>query len=320
MGRLILVFSMVLGCLAATAAAQSTAIRLQAREEVVITKPVVTLSDIAQIESPRVQDDETLIALKKIVVGSSPKIGESLTIEGTDILAKLRSEGVRLDQIRYSVPRQVVVTRAFREVTTDELELALASFLEREDRQIDVKKLVVERPIRIAPDSDGVEVVSLNSAQPGRFGVDFRSLASSDEVRFQLRAIGDEWRLMPVAAKPLKRGELVAGDAVELVKMSASVVGRDTVENISDIVGHAVTRDVGQGELFRITTLSMPPVVRAGSRVTLVVKRGLLEASATGVALENGGVRQEIKVRNDVSKRIVVGKVVEEGLVSVEVR
>lgn len=302
------------------AVAEPTAIRMQGREDVVVTKAVVQLQDIAQIESPRVQDDEMLITLKRIVVGSSPKVGEKMTIEGTDILAKLRSEGVRLDQIRYSLPRQVVVTRAFREVTTDELELALASFLEREDRQIDVKKLVVERPVRIPPDSDGVEVVALSAAQPGRFGVDFRSRTASDEVRFQLRAIGDEWRLMPVAAKPLKRGEVVSGEAVELMKMSSSVVGRDTVENISDIVGHAVTRDLGQGELFRVATLSIPPVVRAGARVTLLVKHGRLEASATGVALENGGIGQEIKVRNDVSKRMITGKVVEEGLVSVEVR
>ena len=44
---------------------------------------------------------------------------------------------------------------------------------------------------------------------------------------------------------------------------------------------------------------------------------GRLEATATGVALENGGFNQEIRVRNEGSKKVVVAKVLEAGLVSV---
>lgn len=303
---------------ATLAVAQSpTSIRIQGREEAVVTNPVVRLSDIAQIESPRIQDDDLLISLKKIVVGSSPKTGESMTIEGTDVIDRLRMHGIKLNEVRYSLPRQITIRRAFREVSSEELEKALVSFLEGYDRQIDLKKLVVEKPVRIPPDSNGVEVVGLHPMRPGRYGVDFRSVAASDEVRFQLRAVADEWRLIPVATKPLKRGEIVGGDAVELVRMTGGVVGKDTVENISDIVGHAVTRDVGHGEPFRISILALPPVIRTGSKVTLVVRQGRLEASATGIALEDGKLGQEIRLRNEVSKKIVFGKVVEEGLVAV---
>jgi flagella basal body P-ring formation protein FlgA len=42
------------------------------------------------------------------------------------------------------------------------------------------------------------------------------------------------------------------------------------------------------------------------------------EATASGVALENGGIGQEIKVRNDASKKVVSGQVLEAGIVRVQ--
>jgi flagella basal body P-ring formation protein FlgA len=62
----------------------------------------------------------------------------------------------------------------------------------------------------------------------------------------------------------------------------------------------------------------IPPVVKSGSRVTLLFKRGQLEVTASGIALENGIVGSEIKVRNENSKRVVIGRVADEGLVVVE--
>ena len=39
--------------------------------------------------------------------------------------------------------------------------------------------------------------------------------------------------------------------------------------------------------------------------------------TAVGTALENGGLGQDIRVRNDSSKKIVMGRVIEPGLVMV---
>ena len=51
--------------------------------------------------------------------------------------------------------------------------------------------------------------------------------------------------------------------------------------------------------------------------MAIVFRFGRREATATGVALENGGFNQEIRVRNEGSKKVVVAKVLEAGLVSV---
>lgn len=305
------------GARAESEAFSGAMIRVEGRPESVVTESVVRLGDVAQIESPNVQNDEAIIQLKRIVVGESPKAGEVVVLDGSKVLQKMRDEGVKLDSLRYTLPRQMTVTRAFREVKGDELERVLSAFIAKDGRQIDVKQLVMEKPVRIPTDSMGLEVVALKTTQPGHIGVDYKSIAGSDEVRFHLRAIADEWRLMPVAAKPLTRGTIVTAQDVKLEKLNATALGKDSVENIGDIVGRSVTKDIGQGEMFKTSAIIIPPVITAGSKVTLVFRQGRLEVTATGTALENGAAGAEIKVRNEASQKVVSGRVSEPGLVMV---
>lgn len=297
--------------------AMPSTIRVQGRAEAIVTDGTIRLGDVAQIDSPNVQDDEAIIHLKKISVGTSPKAGESTTLEGTQVLERLRDQGVRLDSLRYSLPRQIAVTRAFREVKMEELERALSSFLAKGEKNLDVKQLIIDKPVRLPTDSLGLEVVALETTRPGHIGVDYKSVAGSDEVRFQLRALADEWRLMPVASRPLVKGAMVTANDVHLVKMNGTAVSRDSVENLGDIVGRNLTKDIGQGEMFKAAAVVVPPVIAAGTRVTIVFRQNRLELTASGIALENGGLGQEIRVRNESSKKVLVAKVVEPGLVMV---
>jgi flagella basal body P-ring formation protein FlgA len=295
----------------------SPTIRVQGRADAVVTDKTVRLGDVAQIDSPNIQDDEAIIQLKRIAVATSPKAGESATLEGSTVLERLRAEGVRLDSIRYSLPRNITVTRAFREVKLDELERALTSFLSKSEKQVDVKQLMVDRPIRVPTDSLGLEVVALQAEKPGHIGIDYKSVAGSDEVRFQLKAFADEWRLMPVASRPLVKGATVTANDVQLVKVNGTSVGRDSFENLGDIVGRNLTKDLGQGEMFKASVVAVPAVVTAGSRVIVVFRQSRLEVTASGIALENGGMGQDIRVRNESSKKVIVGKVSDPGLVTV---
>lgn len=295
----------------------SSAIRVQGRADAVVTEPTIRLGDIAQVDSANIQDDEAVSQLKKIAIGNSPKAGETTTLDGSRVLERLRDDGVKLSSIRYSLPRQISVTRAFREVKLDELERALSFFLSKNNREVDVKQIVVDKPVRIPTDSLGLEVVALNATQPGHLGVDYKSVAGSDEVRFQLRAVADEWRLMPVAQRPLAKGAVVSAGDIQLQRINNVSVGRDAVENIGDLVGRTVTRDIGQGEVFRSNSVIVTPVINAGARVSVVFRQNRLEVSASGVALESGAKGQEIRVRNDTSKKILSGRVEGPGIVVV---
>jgi flagella basal body P-ring formation protein FlgA len=122
---------------------------------------------------------------------------------------------------------------------------------------------------------------------------------------------------MPVASRPLAKGATVTANDVQLMKVNGTALGRDSIENLGDIVGRNLTKDIGQGEMFKASTVVVPAVVTAGSRVTVVFRQNRLEVTASGIALENGGMGQDIRVRNESSKKVIVGKVSDPGLVTV---
>jgi flagella basal body P-ring formation protein FlgA len=294
-----------------------TEIRIEGRGTAVVADPVIRLSDIAEIESPSIMDDEAIVELRKLEIAKSPKAGTTHIIRGVEVLDTLRDAGVRLRDIVYNIPKDIAVTRAYREVGIPELEMALKSFLKGEEKQIELKQLVKAQPVKIPVDSFGVEVVGIRPISRGRFDIDYRSKAGAEEVRFQMKALADEWKLMPVATRVVKRGDIITADDVRLEKVNAKGIQSDAVTELGDVIGRETKRDIGQGQMFRVSSIETPPVIRVGARVSMVYRRGRLEAEASGIALESGAEREIIKVKNEASNRVVTARVVSTGLVEV---
>ncbi len=292
-------------------------VTLQGKSEAVVSGPSVTLGDVANIMSPRAEDDAKVARMRQIAIAASPKAGESLRLEGAKVLERVAAEGIDLNAVRYTIPTELTVTRSFREVQMAELEQALSAFLEKNPKPLDVKKISIDRPVRIPTDSLGVEVVALESTRPGHIGIDYKAVSATDEARFQLRASADSWRMLPTASKPLKRGSVVGADDVRLTKLHDTASNKDALENPGDILGHVMTRDVSQGEVFRANVVDVPSVISAGSKVSLVVRQGRLEVTASGIAIESGPVGKEIKVQNESSKKVISGRIEGPGVVVV---
>lgn len=291
-----------------------TQIQIVGRSQVTVTEPMIRLSDIAEISSSRSEDDENVLELRKIEIMKSPQPGASAPIDAAFLLDRLKDQGVRLNDLRYTFPRTMSVQRAFREVSLNELEQAVRALLEKTEPNMELRRIDSRNPIKVAANAPKIEAISVDASKSGQIGVDFRSV---DDMRFSLRALVDEWRLVPTARRPLMKGDSVKGADIELVRKNTSSLGKNYVENISDIVGANLNRDVGQGESFERGILSVPPVVAAGSQVTIVYRNGSLEATATGTAIDAGAINDEIRIRNDSSKKIVKARIQNEGLVAV---
>lgn len=293
---------------------RATEIQIVGRPAVTVTEPMIRLSDIADISSGKLEDDEGIIALRKLEVTKSPLPGEKSLVDASFVLERMKEEGVRLSELRYTFPKSIAVERAYREVSVNELESAVRAFLGQAEPNLQLRRIDTRTPIRVAANAPRVEAIAVEGAKNGQIGVDFQS---TDDMRFRLKALVDEWRLVPTARRALLKGESVRGADVELVRKNVSALGRTYLDNISDIVGSTVNRDVGQGESFDRNSVSMPPMILAGSQVTIVYRNGALEASATGIALDSGSMNDEIRIRNDTSRKVVKGRVQDEGLVAV---
>ena len=297
----------------------SFGIVVQGRTEVTVTTPVLRLGDLAEILCNLKQDDETVIAMQKIFIEKSPLPGRSLTLSATQLLDKMRRAGIDLDEVGYTFPKVVTVRRAGRQITEGEVRSSIETYLERLGKDVTVKQISFFSEAQVSPGEITLAAEPAGSARPGKMDFIIRVNSEDDpEVKFEASAVVDEWREVPVARQSLSKGIVVQPDDVLMARMNVALLPRDIADAESGIIGLKLDENVASGETFHRARLAVPPVIEAGSKVTIAYRRGLLEASATGIALEAGIPGQEIKIKNDASKRIITGTAIQSGLVEVK--
>jgi flagella basal body P-ring formation protein FlgA len=138
-------------------------------------------------------------------------------------------------------------------------------------------------------------------------------------VQFPVFAEIEEWREIPVAARNLNRGERIGDADIVRARMRLQDLPKDVATREQDLVGLETKQPLAEGEIFRRAKVVVPPTITAGSKVTLRYRSQFFDATASGVSLENGAVGEQIKVRNESSKKVVSARVVEAGLAEVDI-
>ena len=288
------------------------------RSQVLVTKSDVLLGDLAEIRSTRLQDDEIIIGLQKIFITKAPAPGRQSEVSAAVVLEQLRSAGVDLNQIGYSLPRSMLVQRAGRAISHAEVTDAIRAALERGGREISLRRVDYRDNVFVLPGVVTLGAKLLETSVAGRMEFALSAeAAGSEPIRFQVGADIDEWREVPVAARPISKGSVIGEDDLKVARMSLRLVPGDAEVERGGIVGLEASRSIGLGEVFQRNKLVIPAVITAGSKVIMRYQTALIEATASGTALEAGIAGQIIKIKNDASRKILTGTVLEPGLVGV---
>ncbi len=87
---------------------------------------------------------------------------------------------------------------------------------------------------------------------------------------------------------------------------------------LKEIIGKVLRKDVASGAVLTTLILDSPQVVRRGEMVTIVGENRQLVVRTKGKAEDSGRVGEKIRVKNLSSDREVVGRVADDGTVVVE--
>jgi flagella basal body P-ring formation protein FlgA len=115
--------------------------------------------------------------------------------------------------------------------------------------------------------------------------------------------------LVPVLVRRVAVGEIVQPSDVDGLPVPANRVSSDTVVSRDDLVGKQVRRAVPVGRPVSAASVGEPVVVRRNAQITLVYEQGAVRLTASGRALQDGGVGDRIKVMNVNSNRTVEARV-----------
>lgn len=300
-----------------TALSDDRTVKVRGRAEVTVTGEIIQLGDIAEVSSFSVSDDDIVIGLQKIFLAQSPQPGKLTTISASKVLERLQEEGIDLNQIGYTFPRSMSVRRASREVSSEEMQSFVEKGLQEWDRDLVLKSIHYRSPLHVEPDAFDCAATPSGPVTQGKVVMRVSCPVSGRSVSAAVEAKVEQWREVPVASRTLPRGSLIALGDLAMARMDIARLPIDSVSDQTQVMGLATTQDIGAGEVLRRSKIAVPPMVTNGSRVTMRYRSGALLVTASGTALENGIEGQEIRVRNESSRRTITGKVIEPGLIEI---
>ena len=284
------------------------------RADIIVSADIITLGDLVSGLHPQ---DAAAAAFR------APALGETGTIQASRIMATAEARG--LVNIDASGLAQVVVTRAGRRITANDIETA-------------VKQALAERH---GVDSRALSLVFDNGSpvlvvEPGLTG----ALAALD-VNYDPRAKrvsatimlpgSAAMRLKParitgqlvetievvVPLKTIARGDLLTDKDVVIERRPRDGQNGDLVSEATAAIGKMAKRQLGAGVPLRLSDIQRQEVITRGELVTMIYDGPGVSLSLRGKANEAGAPGDVISITNPTSKRVVQGMVMGPGRVSV---
>ncbi|MCB0339330.1 MAG: hypothetical protein KDD53_06985, partial [Bdellovibrionales bacterium] len=186
-------------------------IKVIGRKEASVTTKVITLSDVARIESKRVEDDDVIIGLQKIVIQESPAPGESVGIPALSILERIKHSGVDTEQIGYMFPRVIKVKRASRTIRIEEIRGAIERYLSKTGRDANLNSIQYNNDVEVAPGLARISAIPTGQARAGKTKFQVQvDVEDERRVAFDIPVDIDEWLEVPVANRPLPKGSVIS--------------------------------------------------------------------------------------------------------------
>jgi flagella basal body P-ring formation protein FlgA len=111
-----------------------------------------------------------------------------------------------------------------------------------------------------------------------------------------------------VAAKDLHRGAPIQAADIQMETRDLNDL-RSPCFDSTELIGKQLKRSLRAGHAFERASVEFPPLVKRGEMVTMTARRGALTITTRGLAQQNGGEGDVIRVRNISSNKDILCKV-----------
>lgn len=303
---------------APAAAPQAAAGKLRLRPDLTLTRDIVSFGDLIAGLSPQ---DGAMPAFR------APALGETGTIQVARIVEAALKNGILREALDLDSQglAQVVVTRAARRITGQEIELTVkTALLERFGFDARAFALVFDGgapSVAVEPELSG-EMVALDLTYDARARRVIGRLAVPGSAATRLKPVRVSGLLVEtvdvvVPLRPIARGETLTASDVLVERRPRDPGANDVLSEMRAAIGKVAKRSLLAGVALRGGDVQREEIVGRGEMVTLVYEaRGVL-ISMRGRASEAGAMGDVITVTNPNSKRVLQGTVSGPGRISV---
>ncbi|WP_150709904.1 flagellar basal body P-ring formation chaperone FlgA [Pseudomonas fluorescens] len=125
------------------------------------------------------------------------------------------------------------------------------------------------------------------------------------------------FREVVTTSRPLRRADIVEPADVLLRERDISLISQGYLTTLDQAIGQRLTRPMVADQVITLVHLEQAEVIRKGDQVVITARSGAISVRMPGEALSNGGMSEQIRVKNLNSKRVIKAQVTAPGQVEV---
>jgi flagella basal body P-ring formation protein FlgA len=119
-----------------------------------------------------------------------------------------------------------------------------------------------------------------------------------------------------ISLRKMSRGEIISKEDIILAEVDTSIVRGATFTETSELVGTKLKTTLKANQVIGSTTICL---ICKGDTVIIKSNNKAVSVSVAGVALNDGGKGDRIRVQNNASRRVVDALITSNGVVSVDI-
>ena len=315
----LLAAAIIFGLNAEPTVAEMTIIRVH--DQVEVENDEVFFGQIASIEG---SDTQLIQRLKALVIGKAPSAGRTRQYEQRYLRKRLEQHRIDLSALQMVVPERVVVSRSSVEIDESKLKKIVKDYILEnippDSGMVRIKAIHVPGRVVLSKGHIAYKVVAPRRRQlmgNCSLAIDF-SLNGHSQKRIWVTAQVEVLGSVVVTRKPLGRYKPISEDDIVLQTMDLASLPSNVLTDPEAVLGKRTKRAIGAQIPLRADVIELPPLVRRGDLVMIIVEANGLKITARGLVKKKGRLGERIPVVNVDSKKVLYARVIDSNTVKVD--
>jgi flagella basal body P-ring formation protein FlgA len=316
---ILLATASILGLKAAPTVAEMTIIRVH--DQVEVENDEVLFGQIASIEG---SDAQLIQQLKEIVIGKAPSAGKTRQYEQRHLRKRLEQHRIDLTAVQLEIPQRVVISRSYVEIDKLKIKKIVTDYIFQnipQDRgKVRIKAVHVPDKVILSKGRIAYKVAAPRSQQlmgDCSLAVDF-SVNGHSRKRIWATAQVEVLGPVVVTRKPLGRYKPITEDDIVMQTMDLANLPSNVLTDPEAVLGKRTKRAIGAQTPLRADVIELPPLVKRGDLVMIIVESKGLKVTARGLVKRKGRLGERIPVVNVDSKKVLYARVIDSNTVKVD--
>jgi flagella basal body P-ring formation protein FlgA len=316
---ILLATASILGLKAAPTVAEMTIIRVH--DQVEVENDEVLFGQIASIEG---SDAQLIQQLKEIVIGKAPSAGKTRQYEQRHLRKRLEQHRIDLTAVQLEIPQRVVISRSYVEIDKLKIKKIVTDYIFQnipQDRgKVRIKAVHVPDKVILSKGRIAYKVAAPRSQQlmgDCSLAVDF-SVNGHSRKRIWATAQVEVLGPVVVTRKPLGRYKPITEDDIVMQTMDLANLPSNVLTVPEAVLVKRTKRAIGAQTPLRADVIELPPLVKRGDLVMIIVESKGLKVTARGLVKRKGRLGERIPVVNVDSKKVLYARVIDSNTVKVD--